>query len=426
MARSLNGKGIFHKQNPDTTITGSAADFLQPTWQTSISLTQPAFIRAKNTLALSAFAQRRSLPAVFIDRGYGGDVTFTRPVGVRAPLSFTYRFEVTRVEANPPYFCVNFGVCDTTTIGALLAHQRLSPALLTLQVDRSDQPLNPTTGYRARGELEHASRFTVSDYAYNRAYGEGSLYHGMGGKRSVLAFHVRLGFVRPMTGPRGDNILHPRKRFYAGGSQSVRGYGENQLGPRILTLPHEFLIHAQDINGGPCDAYSDAIRFCDPNTARDSVAKDGVYPIVGDDKFTARPLGGTSLLEGSVEYRFPLPLVKSLQGAAFVDGGVLGERVLNPLEGVSTLADLVHGTGAITPGIGIRYISPVGPIRIDLGFNPSRAEKLAVVTELIENGKRTIIPLETPRLYSATGSSAGGFRGFVNRLTLHLSIGQAY
>ena len=428
MARSLNGKGIFHKQNPDTTITGSAADFLQPTWQTSISLTQPSFLSAvKNSLALTAFAQRRSLPAVFIDRGYGGDVTFTRLVGVRAPLSLMYRFEVTRVEANPPYFCVNFGVCDTTTINTLLGHQRLSPLLLQIQADRSDQPLNPTTGYRAHGELEHASRLTVSDYAYNRAYGEGSLYHRMGGRNSVLAFHARLGFVRAMTGSNGDNVLHPRKRFYAGGSQSVRGYGENQLGPRILTLPHGYLIHALDANGNPCDASSEAIRFCDPNTATDSQPdKNGVFKPIGPDKFTPRPLGGTSLLEGSVEYRFPLPLVKSLQGAVFVDGAVVGERVLNPLRGVSTLANLVKGTGAITPGFGVRYLSPVGPIRVDLGFNPSRAEKLAVVTELEENGKRVIIPLETPRLYDATGSGTSGIRGLLNRLTLHLSIGQAY
>ena len=428
-ARSLNGKGIFHRQNPDTTITGSGADFLQPTWQTSVSLTQPAFIRARNTLALTAFAQRRSLPAVFIDRGYGGDVTFTRPVGVRAPLSLTYRFEVTRVEANPPYFCVNFGVCDTTTIGALLGHQRLSPLQLQIQVDRSDQPLNPTTGYRASGQIEHASRLTVSDFAYNRVYGDGSLYHTMGGtnnRRSVLAFHMRLGFVRPMKGPSGDDVLHPRKRFYAGGSQSVRGYGENQLGPRILTLPHGYLIHAEDVRGGSCDATTDQIRFCNPNDARDSVLKDGEYKIVGDDKFTPRPLGGTSLLEGSVEYRFPLPVLQDLQGAVFLDGAVLGERVLNPLQGVNTLADLVHGTGAITPGLGVRYLSPVGPIRIDLGFNPSRAEKLAVVTELEENGKRVIVPLTTPRLYSATGSGARGLRGFLNRLTLHFSIGQAY
>jgi len=429
MAGSLNGKGIFHKQNPDTTITGSAAAFLQPTWEASISLTQPAFLSAvKNSLALTAFAQRRSLPAVYIDRGYGGDVTFTRTVGIRAPISLSYRFEVTRVEANPPYFCVNFGVCDTTTINTLVSHQRLSPILLQGQVDRSDTPLNPSTGYRAHAELESASRYTVSDYAYNRVYADGSLYHRMGGRNSVLAFHVRLGFVRPMTGLNGDNV-HPRKRFYAGGSQSVRGYGENQLGPRILTLPHGYLIHAVDVNGNPCDASSEAIRFCDPNTARDSVPKKGTtttFPTVGDDKFTPRPLGGTSLLEGSAEYRFPLPLIKSLQGAVFVDGAVVGENVLNPLEGVSTLANLVKGNGAITPGFGVRYLSPVGPIRVDMGFNPSRSEKLAVVSEIEKNGKRVIIPLETPRQYSPTGSSSGGFHNVLNRLTLHLSIGQAW
>ncbi|MFI5256902.1 MAG: outer membrane protein assembly factor [Gemmatimonadales bacterium] len=424
-ARSLNGQGIFHKQSlADTTFTGSSADFLQPTWQTSISLVQPAFLRAsKNSLALNGFAQRRSVPSVFIDRGYGGDLTFTRTVGIRAPVSLTYRFEVTRVEANPPYFCVNFGVCDTTTIGALLGHQRLSPVTLQAQVDRSDQPLDPSTGYRAQVELEHASRITVSDYAYNRAYGDAALYQHLGGKKSVLAMHLRVGFVRPMTGLTGDAVLHPRKRFYAGGSQSVRGYGENQLGPRILTLPHGYLINARDVNGNPCDATSDAIRFCDPNTARDST---GNLAPIGDDKFTPRPLGGTSLLEGSVEYRFPLGFVQHLQGAIFVDGAVLGERVLDPLAGVSTLANLVRGTGAITPGFGVRYLSPVGPIRIDMGFNPSRAEDLAVVTELIKNGKREIIPLDTPRRYSATGSSTGGIRGLLNRLTLHLSIGQAY
>jgi hypothetical protein len=36
---------------------------------------------------------------VAIDRGYGGNVTFTRTVGTRAPASVNYQFEVTRVEA---------------------------------------------------------------------------------------------------------------------------------------------------------------------------------------------------------------------------------------------------------------------------------------------------------------------------------------
>jgi outer membrane protein assembly factor BamA len=233
--------------------------------------------------------------------------------------------------------------------------------------------------------------------------------------------------VRPQQG-NTDGVLHPRKRFYAGGSQSVRGFGENQLGPRILTLPHGNLIHAKDANGKPCDAFSDAIRLCDPNTATDSVANNqGVFEAVKDQQFTPRPLGGTSIIEGSVEYRFPLPYFSSLGGAVFVDGAAVGERVLDPLgSGLSTLANLVRGKAAITPGFGVRYYSPVGPIRIDVGINTSQSENLAVVTELVKNGKREIVPLDIPRRFSATGTETSALRNALNRMVLHLSIGQPY
>ena len=426
-ASSMNGSGIFRQIPFDTSITGNGDVFLQPTWQTSATLTQPAFLqRPKNSLSFGAFAQRRAVPAVVIDRGYGGNVTFTRQLGLRAPGSATYRFEVTRVEANGPYFCVNFGVCDTTSINALRTHQRLSPISLLAQSDRSDQPLSPTRGYRARAELEHASQATVSDYAYSRASAEGALYTRFGQRSAVLATHLRIGFVRPLQG-NTDGVLHPRKRFYAGGSQSVRGFGENQLGPRILTLPHGFLIHAFDANGAPCDAFTDAIRLCDPNTAADSSANDnGVFELIKDQQFTPRPLGGTSIIEGSVEYRFPLPYFSSLGGAVFVDAAAVGERVLDPLSGLSSLANLVRGKGAITPGFGIRYYSPVGPIRIDVGINTSQSEDLAVVTELVKNGKRVIVPLDLPRHFSATGSETSAWRNALNRMVLHLSIGQAF
>ena len=423
-AGSLSGKGLFHRQLDDTTITGDARDFLQPTWQASVELKQPAWLqRSRNALAIGAFTQRRAVPSVVIDRGYGGNLTYTRTLGLRAPASLSYRFEVTRVEAGGPYFCVNFGVCDTTSINALRGHQRLSPLTAQVQIDRSDQPLAPTRGYRARAEVEHASSLTVSDYRYNRAYAEGTLYSRFGAHSTVLASHLRIGFVRPLSGggTLGEAVLHPRKRFYAGGSQSVRGYGENQLGPRILTLPRQYLVNARTAAGAPCDATSGAIRFCDPNVITDSAGK-----AVGDDKFTPRALGGTSLLEGSIEYRFPLPFVANLGGAVFVDGAAVGERVLDPLgAGVRTLADLVRGTAAITPGFGVRYLSSVGPIRVDVGFNPSRAENLAVVTEVTRNGKQEIVPLDIPKRYSPTGTSTG-IGSVLNRFTLHLSIGQAY
>jgi outer membrane protein assembly factor BamA len=419
MAASLNGAGPFHFYNVDSiaSVTGRGADFLQPTYQASIRLQQPAFLRhPRNTFGIGAFAQRRSIPDVVIDRGYGGDATFTRALGVRAPASLTYRYEVTRVEANGPYFCINFGVCESTTIDTLRRRNSLSPLTATAFVDRSDQPLAPTRGYTARLTFDHAASWTASDYQYSRAFGEGALYAGLGAPTSVLAFHLRVGLVRPAT----NGVLHPRTRFYAGGASSVRGYGENQLGPRVLTLPRNYLVGAVTAAGTPCDVDSDAIRLCNPNTARDGAdeAKDPV--------FTPRPLGGTSLLEGSVEYRFKLPFFSSLGGAVFVDGASVGEKVLDPLGGgLSSLGDLVKGRTAITPGFGVRYYSPVGAIRVDLGYNPSQMEDLAVVTELQRNGRSEIVPLDIPRHYSPLAGTTG-IKNVLNRLTLHLSIGEAF
>jgi hypothetical protein len=71
----------------------------------------------------------------------------------------------------------------------------------------------------------------------------------------------------------------------------------------------------------------------------------------------------------------------------------------------------------VTPGFGVRYYSGVGPIRVDVGFNPSPAQELAVVTEVVRNGQLEIIPLKTPRLISPS---------FLGRFVLHLSIGQAF
>jgi hypothetical protein len=167
---------------------------------------------------------------------------------------------------------------------------------------------------------------------------------------------------------------------------------------------------------------SEAVRRCDPNTATDT---SGTFPAATDAVFTPRPLGGTSLVEGSVEYRFRLPWFK-LGGAVFVDGASVGEKVLDPLGGgLSTLAELVKGKTAITPGFGVRYYSPVGAIRVDLGYNPSRPEDLAVVTEVERNGRAEVIPLEMTRRYDPL-SGRTGFKNVLNRLTLHLSIGEAY
>lgn len=420
-ADQLNGRGIFRQV---TVADDERSRFLAPTYQASVELRQRWFQSARNTLGLSVFGNRRSAPSIFVDRGYGSALTLTREVAPRATASGSYRFEITRVDAGDVYFCVNYGVCDRGTIGALRGQQRLSPFTVNGRVDRSNDPFEPTTGYRAQLDLDHASAFTMSDYRYNRAYLDASVYRRMG-RRGTLATRLRTGWVAALastaaaTGTRGaadGDILHPRRRFYSGGSQSVRGFGENQLGPRVLTIPALVL---RGPNGERCPPTID-IRDCNPN----GFVLDGDSLGYSDNDFTPRPLGGNALVEGSVELRvpiFPTFADGNLIGAVFVDAGWLRGR---------TLTGDSRADGALTPGLGVRYRSPVGPIRVDVGINPFLRETLPVVTEEITNNPdgtqtRRLVRLRTAREY-IPGRDAGAIEKVLQRLTLHLSIGEAF
>jgi translocation and assembly module TamA len=410
LASSLTGRGIFYDVRNSVAAGGDATPFLQPTYNASIDLKQPAFLqRPADAFGVGAFAHRSISPGVFVDRGYGGQTTLTHQITDRFPISLNYRYELNRVDAGDVYFCVDFGVCDAETIGALRSHQSLSPLTLTGFIDRSDLPLSPTKGYVARLDLEHASAYTASDYRYNRAFLDAAFYTHRSGHPTVLSGHLRVGWVSALKTGVDSGVLHPRKRFYAGGANSVRGYAESMLGPKILTIDATKLKTDASIGGGQCALTAAAVRFCNPSAAD-----------IGDGDFTAQPLGGTQLVEGSVELRTPLPLgpwLRHFVGAVFLDGGIIGS---GDVRGVSTISNFVKGTGAITPGVGVRYDSPVGPIRVDIGLSPNRTETLGVVTAVPDStGQIRIVPLLGSRQYRPA-------KTLFQRLVLHFSIGEAY
>jgi outer membrane protein insertion porin family/translocation and assembly module TamA len=402
-ARSLAGRGIF--RNPSVPQTSNLARYFVPTYNASIDLRQPWFWSPHNELALSLFSHRRSAPGIYVDRGYGTSVTFTRDLAERTPASANYRFEISEVDAGDVYFCINYGVCDLPTLNALRGNQQLSPFTITMGLDRTNDPFSPNRGNRGNASIEHASAFTISDFRYNRATADAATFFKIR-QRGVIGVHARAGWVNSLGSSRqalgvaaslGNGILHPRKRFYAGGSNSVRGFGENQLGPRVLTVPID-VLQAHDSLNVACTSGTD-IRTCNPNALN-----------MKDRDFEPRPLGGNSVLELSVEGRFPV--WRELIGAVFVDAGSVSQRTNDSLPRRRT---------AITPGFGVRYRSPVGPIRADIGFNPGRTESLPVVTENIVNGQKTLVTLQQRRDYSP---QRGG--SILNRMVLHLSIGEAF
>lgn len=399
-ANSLNGRFIF--RNAFSEVGNERSRYLAPTYNASLNFREPWFGAQANELALGIFTHRRSAPGIYIDKGFGASGTFTREVLERSTVSANYRYEINRLDAGDVYFCINYGVCDLPTLGALRERHSLSPAALTTNINRANDPFSPTKGYRGTIDVEHASAFTISDFRYNRASLDGAVYRPIR-SRGTLAGHIRMGWVKSLAstgsavGIDSDGeLLHPRKRFYAGGSRSVRGFGENLLGPRVLTVPASKL-RKKDPSCGPAVE----ITSCDPN-ARDLDRID----------FAERPLGGNVVLETSAEFRFPV--WKQLVGAVFVDAGYVSQRT-NP--------DLPKSKTAVTPGFGVRYRSPVGPIRVDIGINPGRSESLPVVTELVVDGERKLVTLSRLRDFSPVGN---GSRSVLDRMQLHLSIGEAF
>ncbi len=389
----------------------SANVFNKPNWITRLDFQQPWFFSPRNSLGIGFFAERQSLPDIFVRKSFGGDVTVQRRIGSRTSLDLTYRAQRDELPGQGAafFFCGNFGFCLPEDIGELSQPRWLSWVALGLARDRTDAVFNPTRGYLARLEVEHASRFTGSQYAYYRAWADASVFRRFAG--GVLAARLRPGWVRPIgrgleveetESLVGEAVVHPFKRFYGGGATTVRGFAQNLLGPVLLFLPDTARLRVE------CGSLEiEVVRSCDLS---------GVEP----GAFQPRPLGGTVAVLGNFEYRFPL-LGERWFGAAFVDWGNVWKTEDDFVDALQRglVGDLVWA-----PGLGIRYLSPVGPLRVDVGYNTIGGRLFPVVTQI---PPRTGELVELERLFRYDPfSDQSGFKEFLNRLQFHFSIGQAF
>jgi len=396
-------------------------------WLVSADFTQPWIFSSRYSLSAGLFFERQSLQPVFVREAVGVDMGLVRRLGRGTSVALSYRPQLSSLAAAEVFFCTSFLVCTPTDIDVLQSANWLAPVGVSLAQDRTNRILNPTRGYSAVLDVEMASGLTGSDFSYNRAFAQVAAYkessHGQ-----VLAARVRGGWVGAGTFGllRGvGDIVHPQKRFYGGGPNSVRGFGQNQLGPRVLTVVDVGRLLFPLTAGGVAVCLPEEIvdLTCDASTLTD-----GQFD-------TPRPTGGRVILEGSAELRFPIE-TGTFEAAAFVDvGQVWSEN--EPID----LSDL-----QITPGIGLRYRSPVGPIRIDVGYRTRGGETLQVVTSQIrpfllaeddlEDRLERMVGDETLTLdYVLDDDLAvlsprvrfGESDAFsLSRLQLHFSIGQAF
>jgi outer membrane protein assembly factor BamA len=381
LASGLEGAGPFTEVAPDDSIDRA---FLRPTWQAQVEAARLWAGSPRNRLTLGAFGQRLSEPNAFVDRALGISTLFTRELSDYAGVSIGYRLERAAVEAGDVYFCESFGLCDATALSVFRDFRRLSSVSLGGSLDRANSLVAPSRGQTLRVDLEYASPVTGSEYDHFRVDGQATAYRPLGSW--VLATHVRAGWAHTS----GD-VLHPRMLFYAGGSRSVRGYRENQLGPRVLRA------RGTDLIANGCTEASIADGSCDPDAVPRSV-------------FTPQPVGATALLEGSLELR--KRFAWRLGGVLFADGAVVGP-------GAGTLA--AERVSTVTPGAGLRYETPFGELRLDAGWQPDKSERLPVI---VETSSSQLVRLTTEREWTSV-DDANGKRG-LRRVTLHFALGHAF
>jgi outer membrane protein insertion porin family len=255
---------------------------------------------------------------------------------------------------------------STLKINPLLIPVEAQPARIgmlsaSLIQDRRDNPVNAHRGFYNTIDLGLAESYFGGDKNFLRLLARSSYYKPVLGTW-VIAINTQFGWIDPFNLPSGvssfDYIPLP-ERFFGGGTNSMRGFPDFQAGPR--------------------------------------------------DTVTGFPLGGNALLFNQDELRFPF-IGDNIDGVFFHDMG----NIFSDLGSISfrfhqpSLTDFNYMVHAV--GFGVRYKTPVGPVRVDLAYsiNPPKFYGLVgTYQQLLFGGA-------TPQLTS------------ISHFQFFISIGQAF
>ena len=354
-------------------------DFTSDTINYNVGLTlrQPAFFSPRHTASLGLFAERRSEFKAYTRQAIGVNAAVTLNARRNVPLTLGYGFSVGRTTAPPAVYCSVFRVCDETDRGLLARSRRFGAVTVSGVRDRVNSVLDPSAGNLITASLMHASRLVGSDtlYEFNLGQFEVSNYYPLG-RRSVLAWRVLAGTIVPARqialAGQSVHFIPPDQRFYGGGPNSVRGYARNELGPRVYVT--------DDTTGG------------------------------GFGDVTASPIGGNSIVVMNAELRLPTPWFPDrMRLALFVDAGQVWERGGDP----GTVAGV-----RVTPGMGLRLATPLGPVRLDAAYNGYPAEPGPLYFLDTTTQSLTLVP----NVVYQPGLSPGFWR----RVIVQFAVGQAF
>ena len=275
------------------------------------------FARQKYSLQFTALAAKSQEVQTFVSQRYEGSVQLKQALTPRTTLVYRYTFRQVLVEKNSLHI-------PAEEIPLLSQPTLVSGFGFTWLRDYRDNPADPSKGSLNTVDISEAARSLGSGAGFARIFLQNATFtplpHSM-----VFARSVRFGLMQTLPGTSNQDVPLP-ERFFAGGGTSLRGFGLNDAGPR--------------------------------------------------DAITGFPIGGLAELILNQELRFPLRFPRAgnhLGGTVFYDAGNVYSSVsrINLRWTSKSDRDLEYFSQTI--GAGLRYATPVGPIRVDFGYqlNPA-------------------------------------------------------
>ena len=205
--------------------------------------------------------------------------------------------------------------------------------------DRRDDVVDPHNGYYVTAGYKYAFPFWKAEARYHKFSGQAAAFRRVGG--AVFAVSARAGAIWPY-GPKGIQIPIA-ERFFAGGRSTNRAFDTDLLGIQGATVDYDAQAtpHEDKTTTGSC-APAFPLRDFDCN-------------------FGPRIVGGNGFLSINAELR--IPIFDSFGGTVFYDAAQVWQdpaQIRLSLEGASGLRQGV--------GVGLRYMTPIGPVRVEYGW----------------------------------------------------------
>jgi outer membrane protein assembly factor BamA len=352
------------------------------------------------------FSERRSeFLAYEQSTDIGVVAAITRDFGQRLSSTAQYSYVDGRTIADRAVSCTRFGFCRAQDLTSFLLPSPIHSAGVAIAKDPLTPTSDPVSGYRWQAEtkLAHTEVGRTTPLNFAKLLGEAAFYRPLG-RNLVLAVRGEVGYI--VASSDVSYLLPPQERFYGGGQNSVRGFGQNLLGP-----------------GSYIVSKIDTVKQSDGTLTGLALPSNGYDHIA--------PSGGNAMWIANIELRtvrgWPGGLLRYV---AFIDAG----RVWNTNDAFS----VTNSAARITPGFGIRLLTPLGPFRVDIGYNPYAYEAgpaffivngttttvgraICVSPGATESLTTTVNQLSCPATFTPT---TGG--GLLRRLAFHFSIGNAF